>query len=245
MKEIIFDNIVYNTGRFDELINFLHKHINDSKEDKLILVHINLRNYYYLNKDTRLKKSIKENCFVIFEGIGMKTAFFVKGYGLLSDLNGTDSFPLFMEKISNISLKIFLLGSNKTNVELACNKISEHFPFVEICGCRDGYFSINEENDIVDRINISDANLLLIGRGFPLQEEFVLRNKDTLKPTLIWNVGGLFDTLSGNKQRAPVLFRKLRLEWLYRMMKEPDRMIHRNSLAAFWSIFHILFHRRG
>jgi N-acetylglucosaminyldiphosphoundecaprenol N-acetyl-beta-D-mannosaminyltransferase len=245
MKKIVFDNIAYNTGRFDEFINFMHNHINNGIEDKLILVHINLRNYYYLNKDARFKNLIRENCFVIFEGIGMKTAFLMKGYGFLSDINGTDSFPLFMDKISKNSGKIFLIGSDKTNVELAGQKIRKLYPLAEICGCKDGYFSINEEKDIVDIINNSGARILLIGRGFPLQEEFILRNRDALKPTLIWNVGGLFDTLSGNKRRAPILYRKLRLEWLYRMMKEPRRMIHRNSVAAVWSISHLLFHRGG
>ena len=243
MTDIIFDNIVYKTGKFDEFIDFLYKHIRNSKDDKLILVHINLRNYYYLNKDIRLKKQISENCFVIFEGIGMKTAFLLRGFGRLSDLNGTDSFPLFMNKLSDTRTKIFLLGSNETNVALAGERIRKQFPFIEICGCQDGYFSINEENDIVDTINKSGAEVLFIGRGFPIQEEFALRNKNNLKPTLIWNVGGLFDTISGYKQRAPVLLRKLRLEWLYRMMKEPRRMIHRNSVAACWSIFHILLHK--
>ena len=245
MKVIEFDNITYNTGKFEDFVDFLHKHIIESRETKLVIVHINLRNYYYLNKDKFLKKLIEEKCFVIFEGIGMKSAFFLKGYGRLSDLNGTDSFPLFMEKISGANEKIFFLGSNKQNVEMSGDKIKKQFPLIELCGCRDGYFTIEEEKDIVDKINKSGAKILFIGRGFPLQEEFVMRNMDDLKPTLIWNVGGLFDTLSGNKLRAPAMFRKLRLEWLYRMMKEPRRMIHRNTVAAVWSIFHILFLKRA
>jgi N-acetylglucosaminyldiphosphoundecaprenol N-acetyl-beta-D-mannosaminyltransferase len=241
MKEILFDNITYNISNIYDFIDFLHKHINENSSNKLILVHINLRNYYYLNKDVNLKKLLSDSCFVIFEGIGMKTAFFFRGYGKLPDLNGTDSFPLLMEKISGSSEKLFLLGSNRQNVELSAEKIRKQFPLIEICGCRDGYFSIEEEKEVVDNINKSGAKILLIGRGFPLQEEFVMRNKDVLKPTLIWNVGGLFDTLSGSKRRAPIIYRKLRLEWMYRMMKEPRRMIHRNSVAAVWSIFHILF----
>lgn len=245
MKDIIFDNITYKTGRYVDFISILMKHINEVKDNKLILVHINLRNYYYMNKDSGLKSFIKDNCFVIFEGIGLKAAFFLKGYGILSDLNGTDSFPQFIEKISTDGEKIFLLGSSKQNIELSAKKIGEKYPLIEISGCRDGYFMIEEENNIVNLINNSGARILFIGRGFPLQEEFVMRNKEQLKVNLIWNVGGIFDTLSGNKRRAPATFRKLRLEWLYRMMKEPRRMVHRNSIAAIWSITHILFSKRA
>lgn len=245
MKEILFDNIVYNTGRYEDFISFLLRHITEVKDDKLILVHINLRNYYYMNKDSGLKNFIKDNCFVIFEGIGLKAAFFLKGYGILSDLNGTDAFPQFMENISTAYKKVYLMGSSKQNVELSAKKIGEKYPLVEISGCRDGYFSLEEEKSIINNINISGAQVLFIGRGFPLQEEFVLRNKDLLKVKLIWNVGGLFDTISGSKRRAPVTYRKLRLEWLYRMVKEPRRMIHRNLIAAFWSIAHILLMKRS
>lgn len=245
MKDIIFDNITYKTGRYDDFISILFEHTTEVKNYKLILVHINLRNYYYMNKDSVLKNFIKDNCFVIFEGIGLKAAFFLKGYGMLSDLNGTDSFPQFMEKISMTGEKIFLLGSSKQNVELSAKIIGEKYPLVEISGCRDGYFTTEEEKNIINIINNSGAKVLFIGRGFPLQEEFVMRNKELLKVNLIWNVGGLFDTLSGNKRRAPATFRKLRLEWLYRMMKEPLRMFHRNSIAAIWSITNIIFSKRA
>jgi N-acetylglucosaminyldiphosphoundecaprenol N-acetyl-beta-D-mannosaminyltransferase len=245
MKDIIFDNITYKTGRYDDFINILFKHITEVKNYKLILVHINLRNYYYMNKDSGLKNFIKDNCFVIFEGIGLKAAFFLKGYGMISDLNGTDSFPRFMEKLSTDGEKIFLLGSSKQNIELSTKIIGEKYPLIEVSGFRDGYFTIEEENNIVNIINNSGARILFIGRGFPLQEEFIMRNKELLKVNLIWNVGGLFDILSGNKRRAPATFRKLRLEWLYRMVKEPRRMVHRNSIAAIWSITHILFSKRA
>jgi N-acetylglucosaminyldiphosphoundecaprenol N-acetyl-beta-D-mannosaminyltransferase len=208
-------------------------------------VHINLRNYYYLQKDIKLKEEIKNYCISIFEGIGMKVGFFLKGYGVLHDLNGTDLIPLLLKKILNSGYKLFLLGAKEEIVVKAINNLRKRFPGLNICGYNNGYFSGKFEPELLKKINESNADILLIGMGFPIQEKFVLKYKDKLKTSLIWNVGGLFDTLSGNKKRAPVILRKMRLEWLFRFVLEPGRMFHRNTVAAFWSLSHIIFSRRS
>ncbi len=76
--------------------------------------------------------------------------------------------------------------------------------------------------------------------GFPLQEKFVFKYRDKLNVSLIWNLGGLFDFLSGLKPRAPAIIRRMRFEWLYRFVKEPIRMFHRNTVSAVWSVGKIL-----
>jgi exopolysaccharide biosynthesis WecB/TagA/CpsF family protein len=208
--------------------------------DKTKFIHINLRNYYYFNRDEKLKKEINEHCFVILDGIGMKAGFWLAGLGLNKDLNGTDLFPLVMSGINKQSARIYLLGGENGTAEKASAKIKKEYDSLFICGCHSGYFNVEEEKELVSTINLSNPDLLLVSMGFPMQEQFVLRNYSGLAVPVIWNVGGLFDMLSGNKPRAPELFRRLRLEWLYRLWLEPGRMIRRNTIEAFWSLRDII-----
>lgn len=245
IREILFDNSVFCAGKYKEFVDFIFNKIRIYPNDKIIIVHINLRNYYYYQRDEKLKEEIKINCIIVFEGIGMKVGFMMKGYGFLPDLNGTDLFPLLMEKISVTKTGIFLLGSKENVIEKAAKNLSIKYPSINLCGYHNGYFSADEETEIVNKINKCNPGVLFLGMGFPLQEKFALRNLDKLKVPLIWNVGGLFDTLSGKKTRAPLLVRNLRLEWLYRLIKEPRRMLHRNTVAAFWSLSDIIFKKKS
>jgi len=244
LKNIKHNDFIYVTGTFNEFADFIVDKIKDPRTDKVIIVHLNLRNYYYLHKDKHLINCIKKNCLVVFDGIGMKTGFFLKGVGLLPDLNGTDLFPLVMKQLCFLHTNIFFLGSDEKSIELAAKNCQTTYPGINICGYHHGYFPVNSEEEIVTQINQSNADILMIGRGFPLQEQFAIRNKDKLNVSLLWNVGGLFDFISGNKKRAPYMVRKIRLEWLFRFMKEPCRMLHRNTVAAFWSLGHILFSKK-
>lgn len=241
VQKITFDRITYHTGKFEEFADFIYNFPYSQNKQKAVIVHINLRNYYYMHKDENLKECIRQNSLNILDGIGMKTGFFLRGYGLLPDLNGTDLFPLLITKLSLTTKNIFLLGTSKENIEQSFKRLSEIYPSLNICGYYNGYFSITEEEKIVELINGCKTDILIIGRGFPLQEEFSFRNKNKLHVSLIWNVAGLFDIISGEKPRAPFLLRKLRLEWLFRLILEPKRMFHRNTIAAFWSLKHIIF----
>jgi N-acetylglucosaminyldiphosphoundecaprenol N-acetyl-beta-D-mannosaminyltransferase len=245
IQKINFDGIVYYCGESLDFIDFIADKFTNNSNKKTLLVHINLRNYYYLQKDKTLKENIKNHCLSIFEGIGMKAGFFLKGFGILPDSNGTDLVPLVLEKLNSSYSRLFLLGSENETISKTAIYLQKKYPNMNICGYHNGYFSEDEEQKLVEKINESNANLLLVGMGFPLQEKFVLKYKEKLAVNLIWSVGGLFDILSGTKKRSPAFFRNLRLEWLYRLLLEPGRMLHRNTIAAFWSLSHIIFRKRS
>ncbi|MFA7360236.1 MAG: WecB/TagA/CpsF family glycosyltransferase [Candidatus Kapaibacterium sp.] len=238
MNKTAFNGIVYNSGRQDEFVDYL---INEFKEgsDRKIIVHLNLSNYYYMGTNKELYEFIKSKCIAVLEGIGMKTAFYLKGFGKLNDLNGTDSVPEFLKQNRN-SNGIFLLGAKNSTVASAARNIKSNYPHIDVKGYHTGYFSIEDEKNIIDTIINSGTKILFFGRGFPLEADFIMRNYDRLKNLYIWNLGGLFDFLSGEKKRAPKFIRLLRLEWLYRMQKEPLRMLFRNTVAAYWSFYNIL-----
>lgn len=239
---LTFNNINFFTGTTNELICRIFDNTEFSPANKLIITHINLRNYYYLIKNEKLANWLNKNCVLAFEGIGLKILFWLKGYGINKDLNGTDLFPLFMKRMQKKKLNIFLLGSEMNVISKAAGNTEKQYPGIKICGYQDGYFNRSNEKKIIDNINKCGTDVLIAGMGFPAQEEFIIRNIQYLNAGLIWFVGGLFDFISGTKPRAPLFIRKIRLEWLFRFLLEPRRMFYRNTVCAFGAIKHILTH---
>lgn len=240
IKKLQIGDLNLHYADFEDFAVYLSGHLKFSNK-QLIIVHINLRNYYFMNKDNTLYDNIKNNSIAVFEGIGLKVCAALKGFGFISDLNGTDLFPLFMKLTERTGHKFFLLGGSEKSLAGTIEHIHQNYPQVNVTGSHNGYFDEKEEAEIVKLINKSCADVLLISMGFPLQEKFVFKYRDKLNVSLIWNLGGLFDFLSGLKPRAPAIIRRMRFEWLYRFVKEPFRMFHRNTVSAVWSVGKILF----
>lgn len=161
------------------------------------------------------------------DGIGARLAAQMFGKGVDENINGTDLFPLLCERMAQLPNSIFLLGARHGIAEKVAENMIARFPGLTIAGCQDGYFTAEEEDEVIDRINRSGASVLLVALGAPQQEMWIEKNRDRLKVRVLMGVGGLFDFYSGRIQRAPVWFREIGLEWVWRLLQEPGRMWRR------------------
>ena len=232
LKEIRFLHLPLLAGSFDDLAEWFVQRILARPDTPDIVTHININNLYKLQRSPLLVDELRSESVMVMDGIGMKAGCFFLGLGWLPDLNGTDLLPHIMRKGSRHNIRMFLLGSRPQIAERAAAVISSKYSGIEISGHHDGYFNIEEEKSIISLINDSNTDLLLVGRGFPVQEIFSLRHRHELSVSLIWNVGGLFDFISGGTPRAPHFLRIIRLEWLFRLILEPKRMWRRNLVEA-------------
>lgn len=196
-----------------------------------IVCHINANNLERISQQPFLLRALKNEATMFADGIGVKFAMACLGKGWKPEINGTDLFPLVMEQIKGRRTSLFLLGGQEGVAKLAAHTIESRWS-VPIAGYRDGYFSEAAEQEICDSINESGAQILLVGRGCPLQEDFAVRNRPALRARLIWTVGGLFDFLAGTTRRAPLIWRKARLEWLFRWVVQPRAKAYRT-----WVLF--------
>jgi N-acetylglucosaminyldiphosphoundecaprenol N-acetyl-beta-D-mannosaminyltransferase len=140
-----------------------------------------------------------------------------------------DLFQLSQEK----SYQIYFLGAKDETLNKACEKIQSEFPDLNIIGRRNGYFTPEEEDAIIDNINQLEVDILFVALGVPLQEYFIDRNRDKLKVKLCVGIGGSLDVMSGNLKRSPKFFQDYGLEWLYRTLKEPWRITRILGLPLF------------
>jgi N-acetylglucosaminyldiphosphoundecaprenol N-acetyl-beta-D-mannosaminyltransferase len=115
---------------------------------------------------------------------------------------------------------------------------------VTIAGTHHGYFNhATESEGIVDLVNRSSADILLVAFGVPLQEKWIAANHSRLQTSVCMGVGGLFDFYSGNTRRAPRWLRELGLEWVYRILQEPGRMWQRYVVGNPLFLYRVLVWR--
>ena len=127
----------------------------------------------------------------------------------------------------------YLFGSAPGVAIEAKNKLEEKFPGINICGTANGFFDEKREREIIDEINALKPDLLLVCLGSPKQEKWISEHKDELDCRLAMGVGGTLDVISGKAKRAPDIFIKLGLEWFYRLIKQPTRIVRMMALPKF------------
>ena len=164
---------------------------------------------------------------VFADGIGLRIAGRMLGFALRDNVNGTDMFPLLCEAAAGSGRSLYLLGARPGIAAAAAEAMRRRFPGLMIAGARDGYFTANEEDAVIDAINRSGAAILLVALGAPRQEQWIARHRAGLAPPVAMGVGGLFDFYSGRIRRAPPWMRETGLEWVYRLLQEPGRMWRR------------------
>jgi N-acetylglucosaminyldiphosphoundecaprenol N-acetyl-beta-D-mannosaminyltransferase len=122
----------------------------------------------------------------------------------------------------------YLLGGAAGVIEQAAEHLQRLYPRLKIVGYRHGYFSAEEEADVVAAINAARPDILWLGLGVPAEQRFALRHREHLRGVgVIKTSGGLFDFLSGKNRRAPGWMQAIGLEWAYRIYLEPRRLLGR------------------
>jgi N-acetylglucosaminyldiphosphoundecaprenol N-acetyl-beta-D-mannosaminyltransferase len=141
---------------------------------------------------------------------------------------------------------IFLVGGKPEITEKAFFNIKKSFPNIRIVGRHGGYFNIDREKSVIEAMRKSQANIILVGLGFPKEDKWIYKIKNKFTNTIFISVGGSFDIISGEIKKAPAYFMKNGLDWLYRILIRPWRIgkLIRVFIFTMQITFTKLFHRR-
>jgi len=132
---------------------------------------------------------------------------------------------------AELGWKVFLYGGEPDVADMAAANLTAKYPNLIICGTNDGF---EKDNDVViNKINDSGAEFLIVCLGVPRQEKWMRDNIDKLNVKLMVGLGGSIDGYAGIVKRAPKLFLKLNLEWFYRLIKQPSRIGRMMKLPKF------------
>ena len=175
---------------------------------------------------------------IVPDGIGVVKAGRILGTPFAGGkVAGIEVGEELIKRLAGSGHGVYLLGGKPGVAEKAAEKLGEKYPGVNFVGCRDGYFKKEgaESDAVVDEINKSGAEVLFVCLGAPVQEKWIAANRDKLDNVkLMLALGGSLDGYSGNVKRAPKVFRKLGLEWFYRLLCDPKRIGRMMALPKFY-----------
>lgn len=157
---------------------------------------------------------------VIPDGIGVEIGLRICGHNV-KRIPGIQFAHKMIEECASSSKTIALIGAKPEIIEKAAENLKNEFNNLNIVYLHDGYFK--DDDVIINDLKCANPRLVLCALGSPKQELFIEKAKEFLPEALFIGVGGSFDVWSGVVQRAPEIYQKLGLEWLYRTVKEPQR----------------------
>jgi N-acetylglucosaminyldiphosphoundecaprenol N-acetyl-beta-D-mannosaminyltransferase len=156
------------------------------------------------------------------DGAGIVLASKILKTPLKQKVAGVELAEALLPELAKRGKKLFLFGAKPGVAERAAEAMKKIAPELNICGCMHGYFE--NDNEVVEKINSSEADIVFVCLGSPKQEQWMYRNSDKLIPCTMMGLGGSLDVFAGEARRAPDLMIRMNLEWLYRLYKQPSRV---------------------
>lgn len=184
-------------------------------------------------RDPELKDILSQADMLTADGAGIILASKILGLGLPEKVSGVDLVKNLFFMAAGKDIKFFFFGSKPGVAETAGENIVKTYGDIRIAGYRNGYFGKEDEIEIINQINASGADILLVALGAPKQEKWIHEHRDVLKPKVCIGVGGTLDIFAGTVKLASEFMRKHGFEWLYRLYREPRRFIRMLDLPRF------------
>lgn len=165
-------------------------------------------------------KVIEDADLVVPDGIGVEMGLKILGHKVRR-IAGIELGKALIIKFSKEGKSVAMIGAKPDVIDLAVKNLKSEIPELNIVYTHDGYFK--DDEDIINNLELAKPDLILVALGSPKQEFFINSLKYRLPQSTMIGLGGSFDVWAGIVKRAPVIYQKLGLEWLYRTIKEPKR----------------------
>lgn len=197
-------------------------------EHKRFIITVNPETLMLSEKDNELKEILdsKEFSFVP-DGIAVIKAARKVGISISERITGIDIAEYLLKLANENKYSIYLYGAKEEVLESLISKIKKEYNNINIVGYSNGY--VENKDKVMEEILKLKPDICMVALGIPHQEKIIYKYINKFKKGIFIGVGGSFDVLSGYKKRAPKIFIKLNIEWLYRIVKEPKR------LKRFWN----------
>lgn len=234
-KVTLFD-VEVNALTMDGTIDLIDEAIRAKRQ----VVHncINANKVVLMDKNADLRKSLNEADIISADGQAVVWASRLLKKPLPERVPGIDLMENLMSMAFKKGYKVFLLGAKEEVAKNVADHYSQIFDKNLVAGYRNGYFSKEEENEIVEQINRSRASMLFVAIPSPQKEYFINQYRESLKDVmLLMGVGGSFDVISGKVKRAPRWMQDNGFEWLFRLIQEPRKMWKRYLIGNLEFLF--------
>ena len=205
----------------DQLISLRHANGNTLPCQQIVTV--NTEFVMAAQKNSEFRQTINSAALTVADGIGVVWATSFVGLPTPERITGTDTLVALAKRCAEKGYRLYLLGAAPGIAEQAGVCLQALAPGLQIAGTYAGSPAPTEEDAIIERIHVANADILCIAYGAPAQDLWIYRNLSRLPAAIAMGVGGAYDFLSGRQRRAPQTMQRMGLEWLYRLYREPWR----------------------
>ena len=192
-------------------------------------------------RNVEYRKAVQNADMVTPDGMPLVWLSKLSGDKHIQRTYGPDLMQAFCKYGQEKGRRHFLYGGEEKTCQLLINVLKDKFPDIQIAGKYSPPFRpvhYEEDQEVIDQINDSKADVLWVGLGSPKQDFWMVEHRDKLNAPVIVGVGAAFDFIAGIKPQAPKWMQKCGLEWFFRLCSEPKRLWKRylvgNSLFIFY-----------
>ena len=188
---------------------------------------VNVNKVIKADRDPALREIINKCDLVNCDGMPVCWASRLLGTPLPERVAGIDLFTNLVATAAERGWRVFFLGAREEVVTKVVGTMQARHPQLEVAGYRNGYWSREEEAQVVEGIRAANPDLLFVAISSPKKEEFLGRHLQRMQVPFSMGVGGSFDVIAGLTRRAPLWMQNTGLEWFYRFTQEPRRLFGR------------------
>lgn len=193
------------------------------RRNKSFIITVNPETIILSEEDKTVCKIVNNKEYTLVpDGISIVHACNKIGNKINDRITGVDLMVKLLKLANDKKMSVYLFGAAEEVVSKLYAKISGDYKNILLLGYSNGYIK-NKDKKMEEIIKLK-PDILFVALGIPNQEILIDKYYNKFKKGIFIGVGGSFDVLSGTKKRAPKLFIKLKLEWLYRIVCEPKRL---------------------
>ena len=244
MTRVRFLNADFDPLTLEQTVDGVFRHIEAGSRGWLCTVNVSI--LMMMLSDRRLQSFVDRAALVVADGQPIVWCAPWLGQSLPERVTGVDLVDAICERAARLGKRVFLQGATKDIVAKLAQRLRERHPNLNV-DFADGYFAMDEAEERAERIRAVRADILFVGMGVPRQENFIEEQWDRLGVGMAIGVGGSFDVLAGLRARAPAWVQKLGMEWFYRLIQEPRRLLMRYLITNsqfVWLVFFSLLKKR-
>jgi len=183
--------------------------------------------------DPAFRADLARSDLNVADGVGLMLAARLLGQPLRQRVTGSDGIYHLARHSACKGYRVYFLGAGPGVAEATAQRLATAYPGLDVAGTYAGSPADDESAAIIARVRAARPDLLLVAYGVPAEEKWIARHRDELGVPVMMGVGGSFDFVAGVTRRAPPWMRRLGLEWLHRLIREPWRWRRQLALPRF------------
>jgi N-acetylglucosaminyldiphosphoundecaprenol N-acetyl-beta-D-mannosaminyltransferase len=188
---------------------------------------INAAKLVAMQDDAALRASVDQCELITADGQSMVWASQLLGDPLPCRVAGIDLMQALLARAAERGYRVYLLGATAEVLRRSIARMHEDHPALSIAGWQDGYYADEDEPAVAARIAAAHPQILFVAMSSPRKEYFLASHRRAIDVPFVMGVGGALDVYAGLVRRAPVPIQRMGLEWLFRLVQEPRRLLGR------------------